>query len=110
MMTVEDRFVLVKACDARDAARRLGPAWKSHAAPYLNPDGYLVRWQLVEIKDIFALYDDNLSPAGTEVYSRLRTVKLKPEYRWRSRSAPNKRLPADGARRGREAPRLKRER
>ena len=59
MMTVEDRFVLVKACDARDAARRLGPAWKSYAAPYLNPDGDLFGgnwWRSRALHDDDTLY------------------------------------------------------
>jgi Domain of unknown function (DUF4288) len=92
MMKVEDRLVLVKASGVEDAVNRLAPAWREYAEPYLNPDGYLVRWHLVEIKDVFALFDDSVSPEGTEVYSRLRTVKLKSEYQWRPHSAPNKRL------------------
>ena len=92
MTKVEDRLVLVKASGVEDAVDRLAPAWKAYAEPYLNPEGYLVRWHLVEIKDVFALYDDRLSPGGTEVYSRLRTVKLRPEYQWRPNPAPNKRL------------------
>ena len=91
MMEVEDRLVLLKASGVEDAVDRLAPAWKDYAEPYLNTEGHLVRWHLVEIKDVFALYDDSLSPEGTEVYSRLRTVKLKSEYRWRPNSAPNKR-------------------
>jgi hypothetical protein len=91
-MRVEDRLVLVKAFGEDDALDRLGPTWKQYAEPYLNPAGYLVRWQLVEIKDVFRLYDDRLSPDGTEVYSRLRSMKLKPEYRWRQHSARDKRL------------------
>ena len=91
MMTVEDRLVLVQAFNAEDAVDRLGPAWKQYARPYLNTEGYLVRWQLVEIKDVFELFDDSVSPAGTEVYSRLRTVKVKPEYQWRPGPTPGKR-------------------
>jgi hypothetical protein len=82
MIEVEDRLVLVTAHSFQDATERLAPAWKEYAEPYLNPNGYLVRWQLVEIKNVYSLPDDTLSPAGTEVYSQLRTVKLKSEYRW----------------------------
>lgn len=91
MMEVEDRLVLVKALSPDDAIERLGPTWKKYAEPYLNPDCRLVRWRLVEIKDVFGLFDDRISPEGTEVYSRLRTIRLKPQYRWRPNSAPNKR-------------------
>jgi len=92
MMEVEDRLVVVKALSPDDAIERLRPTWTKYAEPYLNPAGYLVRWQLVEIKDVFEVFDDEFSPKGTEVYSRLRTVRVKPEYRWRPSSAPNKRL------------------
>ena len=51
MMKVEDRLVLIRASDVDDAVDRLGLAWKQYAEPYLNPEGYLVRWQLMEIKD-----------------------------------------------------------
>jgi hypothetical protein len=91
-MTVEDRLVLVKAFGVDDAVDRLGTLWKQYAEPYLNPAGYLVRWQLVEIKDAFGLHEERLAPEGTEVYSRLRAVKLKPEYQWRPTSASNMRL------------------
>jgi hypothetical protein len=92
MMKVEDRFVLLKASSPDDALYRLEPAWKEYAEPYLNPHGYLVRWQLVKIEDVFELYDEKVKPEGTEVYSRLRSVKLRPELQWRPISAPNKRL------------------
>jgi Domain of unknown function (DUF4288) len=110
MMQVEDRLVLVKASDVQHAVERLGSAWKKYAEPYLNPEGYQVRWELVEIKDVYALYDDTLSPAGTEVYSRLRTVKLKSEYQWLPLSAPNGRLQRTPPGAGGEAAPLKRKR
>ena len=79
---VEDRFVLVKPYDAKDARRRLRQEWSNYARPYLNPYGYLVRWQLVSVRDIYAVTQEELDPRGTEVYSRLRAEKMKPEYRW----------------------------
>lgn len=85
---VEDRLVLVKGYDVQDAVNRLRPEWERYAEPYLNPDGYLVRWQLVDIKDVYSVYDEKLSPEGTEVYSRLRTEKMKPAYRWQSPRRP----------------------
>jgi hypothetical protein len=53
----------------------------------------------MEIKDVFALHDDRVSPEGTEVYSRLRSVKWKSEYRWRPNAAskvPAQRTPPKG--------------
>lgn len=91
-ITIEDRLVLVKASGVEAAVERLRPNWKEYAEPYLNPAGALVRWQLVEIKDVFELHEDRLAAAGTEVYSRLRTAKLTPHYQWRRSSAPARRL------------------
>jgi Domain of unknown function (DUF4288) len=82
-LDLEDRLVLVKAIDADDAQRRLQRMWTRYAEPYLNPDGYLVRWQLISIRDVYALFDQGIDPRGTEVYSKLRTVRMRPEYRWR---------------------------
>jgi Domain of unknown function (DUF4288) len=92
MMQVEDRLVLVRALSPHDAVQRLGPTWNKYAEPYLNPAGHLVRWQFVEIRDVFELFDDQISPKGTEVYSRLRTVRVKPEYQWQSSLAPTNHL------------------
>lgn len=88
-LDLEDRLVLVKASDAEDAQRRLQRMWRRYAEPYMNPDGYLVRWQLISIRDVYTLFDDAIDPRGTEVYSKLRTVRLRPEYRWR----PEKKAP-----------------
>jgi hypothetical protein len=45
----------------------------------------LARWQLISIEDVYALFDDAIDPRGTEVYSKLRTVRMRPEYRWREK-------------------------
>jgi hypothetical protein len=82
-LDLEDRLVLVKANDIDDAQRRLQRMWARSAKPYMNPDGYLVRWQLISIRDVYALFDQAIDPRGTEVYSKLRTVRMRPEYRWR---------------------------
>jgi len=92
-LDLEDRLVIVKANDAADAQRRLQRMWTRYAEPYMNPDGYLVRWQLISIRDVYALFDEAIDPRGTEVYSKLRTVRLRPEYRWR----PEKRTRAHRA-------------
>jgi hypothetical protein len=110
---LEDRLMLVKANDAADAVRRLDTVWASYATPYMNPAGRLVRWKLMSVRDVYELPNDELSSTGTEVYSRLRTSSMKPEYRWRlDRSGLNKALPlasragpAVGTRRGSDAPR-----
>ncbi len=62
-LTVEDRLALVKAHDCEDAKGRLQHMWSSYAEPYMNPDGYLVRWQLIDIRDIYELSDRATSGA-----------------------------------------------
>ena len=55
LITLEDRLVLVRAQDEDDAERKLEREWSMYAKPYLNPDGYLVRWQLVNVRDVYEL-------------------------------------------------------
>jgi hypothetical protein len=68
--------VLVRANDADDAKRKLQREWSKYAEPYLNSNGYLVRWQLVDVRDDYQLFEDTLDPRGTEVLSRLRKARL----------------------------------
>ena len=86
LVTVEDRLMLVRAWDKGDAQRRLRRAWSTYAEPYMNGDGCLVRWQLVEVQDVYEMYGDAIDPRGTEVFSRLRAVRFRSEHRWRPRS------------------------
>ncbi len=79
---VEDRLVLVKARDIEEAKRRLQRVWSRYAEPYMNSAGYLVRWQLIAIRDVQELSDGTIDPRGTEVYSQIRRVRMRPEYRW----------------------------
>jgi len=83
MVSLEDRLVLVKAADEEGAKRRLERMWTRYAEPYMNLHGGLVRWQLISISDVYPLCGETLDPRGTEVYSRLRTVRMRPEFRWR---------------------------
>jgi hypothetical protein len=85
-LDVEDRLVLVKARTGEEAERLLLSKWREYAAPYLNSRGELVRWQLVEVLDVYELGEDKIDPRGTEVYSRLRPRRMKPLYVWRRRA------------------------
>jgi len=80
--TVEDRLVLVKAWDEEDAERGLKAEWAAYAAPYLNVRGELVRWKLIEIQGVHRLLDKEIDPRGTEVYSRLRSERMRAMHRW----------------------------
>ena len=84
-VTLEDRLELVKANSAGDAKRCIERKSARYGAPYMNSEGYLVRWQLISIQDVYALLDQTIDPRGTEVYSRLRAVRMRPEYRWHPR-------------------------
>ncbi|MBN1422686.1 MAG: DUF4288 domain-containing protein [Planctomycetes bacterium] len=83
--TVEDRLVLVKAREEKDAKRRLRSEWAAYAAPYLNVRGDLVRWKLIEIQGVYGLLDREIDPRGTEVFSRLRSERMTSKHRWSGR-------------------------
>ena len=82
LQTIEDRFVLVKAISAREAPRRLRRHWREYAAPYLNSEGLLVRFQLQEVTDVYDTMEDELDPDGVEVYSSLASRRMKPAFSW----------------------------
>ncbi len=82
LQKVEDRIVVVEADSVDDALRRLKAEWRQYAEPYLNGDGQLVRWQLEEVSDVYSLFETELDPSGTEVWSSLRMRRMKKEYEW----------------------------
>ena len=82
MIDIEDRLVVVKAKSEREAEVKLSRQWRDYSEPYLTPCGELVRWKLTEIQDIYKLFDDEINPHGTEVYSRIRKRKMKASDRW----------------------------
>jgi hypothetical protein len=79
MQTTEDRFVLVRAKDPKDAEGRLVAHWRGYAEPYLNSAGELVSWKLEKVVDVYSLHGNSIDPAGTEVYSRLGRRRLRAE-------------------------------
>jgi len=86
MQTTEDRFVLVRAKDPKDAEGRLVDHWRGYAGPYLNAAGELVSWKLEKVVDVYSLGENSIDPAGTEVYSRLGRRRLRVEDSRRPRS------------------------
>jgi hypothetical protein len=85
LIDVEDRLMLVRALTEEDAKRRLMRHWREYAQPYLNSQGEMVRWQLVEVLDVYELCESEIDPAGTEVYSRIRPRRMKAAYVWKPR-------------------------
>jgi hypothetical protein len=71
MQTWEDRFVLVRALDSKDAVARLAPHWRAYGEGYLNARGEIVSWSLEKIVDVYSVQESSIDPAGTEVYSSL---------------------------------------
>jgi hypothetical protein len=74
----EDRIVIVKATSAKEAQRKLRRNFKDYERPYLNPEGYMVKWVFESILDIYELMDTTIDPNGTEVFSRFGGRRLKP--------------------------------
>jgi hypothetical protein len=82
MQSIEDRFVVTRATSFDDAVHRLKKEWANYSAPYLNPEGRLVRWHLEHIKDVYLIDDPEQLPDPTEVYSRLSSRRMKRKYVW----------------------------
>ena len=82
----EDRIIVVKAYDHEDAEKVAEKEFREYSDnPYLNTDLRMVRWHYEKITDVFEMLsvcNDKFSPSGTEVYSKFRMRKLKPEYEW----------------------------
>jgi hypothetical protein len=85
LQTIEDRFVLVRARSFQDAESRLSQEWREYAAPYLNQDGQLVRWQCEEIVDVYSTCESDLEAKGVEVYSKLSARRMKSRDSWHPR-------------------------
>jgi hypothetical protein len=86
MQGYEDRIVIVKAPTSDKARGKLQRGFKEYGRPYLNSDGYMVRWAFESVLDIYELVADKIDPEGTEVFSVLSGRRLQPKYKWLSKS------------------------
>jgi hypothetical protein len=82
MQRYEDRIVLVRAMDSDDAVAKLRKPFAAYAEPYLNPQGFMVRWALEKVLDVHSTYERRIDPAGTEVFSQLKWRRMRPEQAW----------------------------
>lgn len=86
LQTVEERMLLVAAPDEEAARQQLRPAFASYAEPYLNADGYLVRWQFEQFLDAYEVEAGALAgqlPAeGLEVFSETKSRRLTSAQAW----------------------------
>ncbi|PJJ59021.1 DUF4288 domain-containing protein [Hymenobacter chitinivorans] len=82
----EERYVLLKAVSCEDAYQRLEATRADYAQPYLNSDGYFVRWRIESLDDCYETGIETAaefnSPHGVEVFSILKNRKLTPERTW----------------------------
>lgn len=81
MQKVEERMVIIKAKSGEDAIAKLEKTKDNYSEPYLNSDGRLVSWKIESFDDYYeteirSIQDLN-SPDGVEVYSRLKSRKIK---------------------------------
>lgn len=99
MQSLEDRFMLLRASSFEDAEKRLNRQWREYAIPYLNSDGQLVSWQFDHVTDVYSTSEYAIDPTGTEVYSKLSSRRMRPEFVWKlgakKRSIKAKRLHSD---------------
>ncbi|UOQ55207.1 DUF4288 domain-containing protein [Hymenobacter cellulosivorans] len=82
----EERYVLLKATSCDDAYSRVEATRADYAEPYLNSDGYFVRWQIESLDDCYETGIETAtefnSPSGVEVFSILKNRRLTPERAW----------------------------
>jgi hypothetical protein len=84
--TYEDRFVSVKARSFDEAVRKLRGEFREYGQPYLNPDGFMVRWQFESVVDVYDTGEEFLDGRSVEVFSALKSRRIRPEFTWQPRS------------------------
>ncbi|EDM38098.1 hypothetical protein PBAL39_00747 [Pedobacter sp. BAL39] len=86
LQDVEDRMVIIKAKSEQDALQQLEKTKDEYSKPYLNCDQRLVRWRIESFDDVYETlitnFSDLSSPNGAEVFSKLRSRRLKKEMIW----------------------------
>ena len=94
LQNYEDRTLVFRAQGPEAAKRKLKAESALYGQPYLNPDGYMVRWAFERILDVYDLYDEEFNPEGTEVASVLKERRMKPVVRSKN-SASSRFAPID---------------
>jgi hypothetical protein len=82
----EQRFVLIKAESVEKAYEKIEQIKDDYSKPYLNSDGYLVRWRIESLDDCYETGISSLkefdNPEGVEVFSTLKRRKLTKDRIW----------------------------
>ena len=82
MQDYEDRIVLVWARSEKDAERKAMREFREYERLSLTVTGHFFRWSFEKVLDVYQTWADDIDPTGTEVYSEMRTRRIKPEYEW----------------------------
>ncbi|MEO6978482.1 MAG: DUF4288 domain-containing protein [Mucilaginibacter sp.] len=84
--SIEQRFVLIKATSSEDAYDKLEKQRDDYTVTFLNPYGRFVRWRIDSLDNCFETYisgpKDLDNPEGVEIYSKLKSRKLKNKTVW----------------------------
>lgn len=82
----EERYMLIRASSIAAAQQKLKKSFREYEEPYLNYAGSLVRWKFEKFEDWFEpdIYapGDIDRPEGIEIFSLLKTRRLKKENVW----------------------------
>ena len=88
LQSYEDRMLLVKAKNGKEAEKKLRKNFKKYEEPYLNSQGEMVRWKFEEFIDCYQTTYQSLEGVladeeeGIEVYSVIRSRRLSKEQSW----------------------------
>jgi hypothetical protein len=87
LQTYEERYVLFKALSEEDARHKAMEAAAAYETPYLNADGFLVRWKVERFDDVYEVgalngWGEFQKSEGIEVFSTLKIRKLTPDRAW----------------------------
>lgn len=87
VQTYEERFILVKAENLDKAEKKLRKEVKTREEPYLNAQGQLVRWKFESIEERYHTFIESKNDFDrpVEVFSKLKTRKLKKDNIWNGR-------------------------
>lgn len=81
IQTVEERFVLIKAKSFENAYKKVERQKTKYVQPYLNSQGQIVKWNIESFDDCYRTdaitIEDFNNPEGVEVYSKLKTRRIK---------------------------------
>lgn len=85
LQTFEERILLVRAQTAIEAEKIVKKDSVNYGEPYLNLDGQMVRWALEKITDVYDTISSDVEEPLFEVYSELRSRRMRPQYVWNPR-------------------------